>query len=241
AIATLRTLVPGTAEPGWRELCDALADGLECSSANGRPIELDRLKSRVYRLRAGENGTVRSLVVKRYDPWLARRNELVLRRWLPALDLSDRAPRLLATAVERGGAWAWHVYEDLAGDPLDPQDPDPLQVEAVVDVIATLHTRAAGHAVVPQCRHFCGSLDAVRAPDRLGSRGSGGGDVRPVHVPVPVPQGRASVDSGDVRPRAPARGLAVAVGAGVERDVRDRRVRAVRESHHLARGRVAGG
>src|SRR5439155_1445778 len=35
-----------------------------------------------------------------------------------------------------------------------------LQVEAVVDVIATLHTRAVGHAVVAQCRHFCGSLGA---------------------------------------------------------------------------------
>ncbi len=159
-IASLRNLVPGTAEPGWRELCDALAGVLNGSSADGRPIELDRLKSRVYRLRAGENGTARSLVVKRYDPWLARRNELVLRRWLPALDLSDRAPGLLATAVERGGAWVWHVYEDLAGDPLDPRDPDPLQVEAVVELIATLHTRAAGHAVVPQCRHFCGSLGA---------------------------------------------------------------------------------
>ena len=159
-IATLRNLVPGTAEPGWRELCDALADVLDGSSADGRPIELDRLKSRVYRLRAGENGTTRSLVVKRYDPWLARRNELVLRRWLPALDLSDRAPRLLATAVERGGAWVWHVYEDLAGEPLDPRDPDLMQVEAVVDVIAALHTRAADHAVVPQCRHFCGSLGA---------------------------------------------------------------------------------
>jgi len=159
AAATLRHVVPGTAEPGWAELCDALADVLD-HAADGRPIELDRLKSRVYRLRAGQDGHARSIVVKRYDPWLARRNELVLRRWLPALDLSDRAPRLLATAAERAGAWVWHVYEDLAGDALDPADPDPLDVEAVADLIAALHTRAAGHALVPQCRHFCGCLGA---------------------------------------------------------------------------------
>ena len=79
AAATLRHVVPGTAEPGWAELCDALADVLD-HAADGRPIELDRLKSRVYRLRAGQDGHARSIVVKRYDPWLARRNELVLRR-----------------------------------------------------------------------------------------------------------------------------------------------------------------
>ncbi len=160
AAATLRHVVPGTAEPGWAELCDALAEVLDGAGVDGRPIELDRLKSRVYRLRAGEDGDARSIVVKRYDPWLARRNELVLRRWLPALDLGDRAPRLLATAVERGGAWVWHVYDDLAGDPLDPRNPDPSAVRAVTELIAALHTRAVGHAVVPQCRHFCGSLGA---------------------------------------------------------------------------------
>ena len=68
AAATLRHVVPGTAEPGWAELCDALADVLD-HAADGRPIELDRLKSRVYRLRAGQDGHARSIVVKRYDPW----------------------------------------------------------------------------------------------------------------------------------------------------------------------------
>src|SRR2546425_2767643 len=129
AAATLRHVVPGTAEPGWVELCDALADVLDGAGVDGRPIELDRLKSRVYRLRAGEDGDARSIVVKRYDPWIARRNELVLRRWLAALDPADRAPRLLATAAERGGAWVWHGDEELAGEPPDPRDPDLIDVQ----------------------------------------------------------------------------------------------------------------
>src|SRR5439155_405772 len=99
-------------------------------------------------------------VLKRFDPWLARRNELVLRRWLPALGLEERAPRLLATAAERHGGCVWHVYEDLGEGALDPAHPDPERVGVVVALIAELHTRAAGHALVPECRHFCGNLGA---------------------------------------------------------------------------------
>jgi hypothetical protein len=158
---TRRHSIPDTAEPGWTELCDAL-DGILPDRAEGdQPIELDRLKSRVYRLRAGSNGDARSFVLKRHDPWLARRNELVVQRWLPALGLGERCARLLAAAAERGGACVWHVYEDLGGGALDAVHPDPQGVRAVVDLIALLHTRAAGHAMIPQCRHFCGTLGAA--------------------------------------------------------------------------------
>src|SRR5207244_453196 len=112
------------------------------------------------RPQAGSSGRVHSFVLKRFDPWLARRNELVLRRWLPALGLDDHAPRLLATAAERHGRCVWHIYEDLGEGALDTAHPDPALVAAVVDLIAKLHTRAAGHALVPQCRHFCGNLGA---------------------------------------------------------------------------------
>jgi len=155
-----RHSIPGTAEPGWTELCDVLEDVLADNGANGGPIELERLKSRVYRLGVGADGRAHSFVLKRFDPWLARRNELVLRRWLPALGLEERAPRLLATAAERHGGCVWHVYEDLGEGALDPAHPDPERVGVVVALIAELHTRAAGHALVPECRHFCGNLGA---------------------------------------------------------------------------------
>src|SRR5207249_3412065 len=155
-----RHSIPGTAEPGWTELCDVLEDVLADNGANGGPIELERLKSRVYRLGVGADGRAHSFVLKRFDPWLARRNELVLRRWLPALGLEERAPRLLATAAERHGGGVWHVYEGLGEGALDPAHPDPERVGVVVALIAELHTRAAGHALVPECRHFCGNLGA---------------------------------------------------------------------------------
>jgi hypothetical protein len=157
---TLRHGIPGTAEPGWSELCATLDDVLPERVPDDEPVELERLKSRVYRLRAGSNGGRRSFVLKRYDPWLARRNELVLRRWLPALGLDDRGPRLLATAAERRGGCVWHVYEDLGHGALDAAHADPRRVRQVVELIAELHTRAAGRALVPECRHFCGNLGA---------------------------------------------------------------------------------
>src|SRR5207249_9442845 len=117
-------------------------------------------KARVYRLSIGTNGRARSVVLKRFDPWLARRNELVARRWLPALGLGDRCPRLLATAADRRGEWVWHVYEDIGEEAVDAAHPDPARVSAVVDLIAELHIRAAGHPLLPECRHFCGDLGA---------------------------------------------------------------------------------
>jgi len=155
-----RYSIPDTAEPGWAELCDALDDILLDRGPGDPAVELERLKSRVYRLRAGSNGRVHSFVLKRYDPWLARRNELVVQRWLPALRLGERCARLLAAAAERHGRSVWHVYEDLGDGALDAAQPDPQRVRAVVDLIALLHTRAAGHALIPECRHFCGNLGA---------------------------------------------------------------------------------
>ena len=190
-----RHTIPGTAEPGWSELCDVLGHVLP-EGAHDPPIELERLKSRVYRLRVPANGNGRSLsfVAKRYDPWLARRNELVLQKWLPALGLDDRAPRLVAAAAERHGTTVWHVYEDLGETALDPARPDSQQVGAVVDLIAELHMRGAGHAVVPECRHFCGSLGAsffvANIRDAIG-----------VLEALAPPQVQATAEQGELRGR----------------------------------------
>jgi len=54
----------------------------------------------------------------------------------------------------------WHVYEDIGEEAVDAAHPDPARVSAVVDLIAELHIRAAGHALLPECRHFCGDLGA---------------------------------------------------------------------------------
>ena len=158
--ALLGTIIDA-AEPDAGELCHALENALHDSGAGDRPIEIVRLKSRVYRLSAGSNGRLQSFVLKRSDPWLGRRNELVMRRWLPAIGLGDRCSHLLASVADRRGRWVWHIYEDLGDGAVDPASPDHSRVAAVVDLIAELHTRAARHAVLPECRHYCGDLGAA--------------------------------------------------------------------------------
>jgi thiamine kinase-like enzyme len=158
--AALRRAVTDAAEPGAAELSTALGETLRDEASDG-PVVFQRLKSRVYRLRLGESSPERrSFVLKRFDPWLARRNELVARRWLPALGLGDRCPQLYTVAAERSGSWIWHVYEDIGAGAIDPENPDRPSVVAVVELLASLHTRAARHALLPGCRHICGDLGA---------------------------------------------------------------------------------
>src|SRR5207248_7245150 len=118
------------------------------SDATARLSGQQRLKSGVYRLHFEANGGARSLVLKRLDPCLAQRNQLVATRWLPALGLSDSGPALLGVAAERGGRCVWHVYEDLGEWTLEASDGEPRPVEAAVTLIAQLHTRSAGHALL---------------------------------------------------------------------------------------------
>ena len=159
--AALQRAVSDTAEPGGAELSEALHEALRASAGQDGPVSFRRLKSRVYRLSVGANHAQQhSFVLKRFDPWLARRNELVARRWLPALGLGDRCPQLYTVAADRSGAWVWHVYEDIGDGAIDPAHPDRPGVVAVVELLASLHTRAARHALLPGCRHICGDLGA---------------------------------------------------------------------------------
>src|SRR3989442_3076821 len=141
--AALRRAVSDTAEPGAAELCRALAEALLDSAAEEEgPAGLERVKSHVYRLRVGSNGRARSVVLKRFDPWLARRNELVARRWLPAIGLGERCARLLATAADRRGAGGWHRFQKPGAGAGDAPPPDPGRRTACLDPIVQLHTPA---------------------------------------------------------------------------------------------------
>jgi hypothetical protein len=149
-----------------------------------------RVKSGVYRLRCTINGTPRSFVGKRLDPNIARRNELVARRWLPAIGLGDSGPPLLAVAAERDASSVWHLYEDLGDCGLDLAPGDPDRVGLAVAAIARIHTRFAGHALIPECRLWGGDLginfyaasvrDAITSLGavRAGGRGRGLDDER---------------------------------------------------------------
>ncbi|PYP71590.1 MAG: hypothetical protein DMD36_03570, partial [Gemmatimonadetes bacterium] len=77
--ATLRDTVSRAVcdaiQPGAVELCDAIEELLP--GAGDGPGSVERIKPDVCRLRAGSDGRERSFVLKRFDPWQARRAELV--------------------------------------------------------------------------------------------------------------------------------------------------------------------
>jgi hypothetical protein len=137
------------------QLLAALLGGPEATS---RLSGQERLNSRVHRLRFETPGGPRSLVVKRLLPEVARRNAMVVNRWLPAVGLGHNGPVLLGAAAEASGEQVWHVYEDLGEWGLGAGAPAPERVEAAVRTIAELHLRFAGHALLGECRHWGGDL-----------------------------------------------------------------------------------
>lgn len=125
------------------------------------PVELrvERITARVCRLRCTVAGTARSFVGKRLDPDVARRNELVARRWLPAAGLRDAGPPLLAVAAERDASSVWHLYDDLGECGLTAAR-GVSDVAAAVAAIARIHTRFAEHPLLPEVRLWGGDLGA---------------------------------------------------------------------------------
>lgn len=144
-----------TRQPGLRELRELLRDLLGAPKGNCRLLDEQQLSSRhsrVFRLCFACNGEPRALIVKRLEPAIAQRNWFVTNRWLPAAGLSAGGPILLGTAAERSGQCVWHVYEDHGDGTLDATTPNRPRVRAVVELIAKVHTRFAGHLLLPECR-----------------------------------------------------------------------------------------
>ena len=121
-------------------------------------VREQRVKSRVYRLRCAMDGAIHSFIAKRFEPDVARRNELVARRWLPAVGLGDSGPPLLAVAAQHDASRVWHLYEDLGDCGLAAVGADPRRVAAAVATIAAIHTRFASHPLLPECRLRGGDL-----------------------------------------------------------------------------------
>ena len=134
---------------------EALALALEQALASSGPVRLasqERLKASVFRLHFEPGSRFRSLITKRLPPEYARRNELMIRRWLPERGLAELAPELLGIAAASDGGTVWHVYGDLGPWELDPERAEPECVSAVVQAIADLHTRFAAHPVLAEVR-----------------------------------------------------------------------------------------
>jgi Phosphotransferase enzyme family len=176
-IEGLDDLLESSGQAGLTELRNLLQELLGGPEATGRLIGHQKLAPCVYRLRFKVNGRVLSLVVKRLDLGIAQRNQLVTKRWLPAIGLSQSVPPLLGVAAERSGQHVWHIYEDFGAWMLDERAPDPARVGVAVELIAQIHTRFAGHALLAECRLWGGDLgihfyassvrDAIRSLESL--------------------------------------------------------------------------
>jgi thiamine kinase-like enzyme len=137
-------------EPGATELCDLVQRIVNESGDCAGTVDLEQLKPGVYRLRIGSD-PMRTVVLKCLKPAIAQADRLVAERWLPALGLADRSPRLLAGAAQRDGCWVWHAYEDIGDEALNRRR-EPSRLAAAIALIADLHTRAAKHPLIPEVR-----------------------------------------------------------------------------------------
>lgn len=135
------------------EVRDLLQEVLSNDTPPNGAMRVHQLKRRVFRVEIVGPAPRRSVILKELEPLMAQRCQLVAQRWLPALGLADRCACLLGSAADRSGARVWHAYEDL-GDATLKSQPAPERVDATVDLIAELHTRAARHAVLPDARRY---------------------------------------------------------------------------------------
>ena len=157
-IEGLDRVLEASGHPGLPELRTALCELFSEPGIAGQLLHEEQLKRWVYRLRFAISDRDHSLVIKRLDPAIAQRNQLVIARWLPAVGLSQCAPRLLAVAAERSGQCVWHIYEDLGDQRLDINNSNRGHVIAAVKLIAQLHTQFAKHTLLPECRLYGGDL-----------------------------------------------------------------------------------
>jgi len=119
-IEGLDRVLEGSGQRGVTELRGLLQELLGGPDITGRLLEEQLLQPRamrVFRLRFAVNGRTRSLVIKRLKPEIAQRNELVAKRWLPAIGLNDGGPPLLGSVAEsnvRDAIYALEAWQPAA-------------------------------------------------------------------------------------------------------------------------------
>src|SRR5438477_6026520 len=102
--AAMRRAVSDSAEPGAAELYHALAETLLDSAAEEEgPAGLERVKSRVYRLRIGSNRRARSVVLKRFDPCSRGPTSRLRGAWFRPSALATAGPASSPRPPTRGG------------------------------------------------------------------------------------------------------------------------------------------
>jgi len=157
----LDSVLQGYDQPGLTHLRGLLEELLGGRGADGRVVDQQALQPRslrVFRLRFVIDGRTRQVIVKRLRPDIAQCTELVERRWLPTVAMSEHGPALLGSVAEPGGNCVWHVYDDLGDCELDTQQVNRQHITAAIELIARLHTRFARHPLLGEVRLHGGDL-----------------------------------------------------------------------------------
>ena len=154
----LEALLADYEQPAVNGLRSVLREYLATHHPGGRLVHQEKIKPRVYRLHFDLAGEAFLWIVKRLEGRIARRNELVARRWLPAVSLDNANHSLLATAGTTDGESVWHVYHDLGPWSLEETAPDARRLQAAVKLLAEIHARFTAHPYLAEARLFGGDL-----------------------------------------------------------------------------------
>jgi Phosphotransferase enzyme family len=157
-IEGLDLLFADESQPGAFGLGNRLNQFMSENHGSGRLIKQERIKSQVYRLHFELEGQVLTLILKCLEGRIAHRNELVSRRWLPAVGLAKAGPPLLTTLGTPDGQSVWHIYSDLGSNSLAEDLDSKQKLEATVRFVAEFHERFIAHPYMAEFRLFGGDL-----------------------------------------------------------------------------------
>jgi phosphotransferase family enzyme len=134
----------------------SLSGALAAVDPGARWAGEEHLSGRVRRVTL-TGGQRSSLVVKRVGRVAARKTELLSLRLLPAVDLQDHGPPLLASAAGHGES-VWQVFEDLGECALHADRPEPGGLEAAAHLVARLHVAFAERGLLREWIDEFGAL-----------------------------------------------------------------------------------
>jgi len=100
-------------QAGILELRNGIDELIKNRYGRGLLISQEKIKQRVFRLHFDLGNDVLVLILKCMEGRIARRNELVARRWLPAEGLTEAGPSFLTAVGTPSGESVWHIYRDL--------------------------------------------------------------------------------------------------------------------------------
>ena len=145
-------------QAGILELRNGIDELIKNRYGRGLLISQEKIKQRVFRLHFDLGNDVLVLILKCMEGRIARRNELVARRWLPAEGLTEAGPSFLTAVGTPSGESVWHIYRDLGPWSLAEDMDNARRVAVAVRLIAEIHNRFKSHPYMAEFRLYGGDL-----------------------------------------------------------------------------------